>query len=336
MHIVTLGSGTGQATLLRGLREYDCQVTAIVGVTDNGGHSGQLRHLLHLPQVGDTRQCLSACLDPQSVWGQLFNHRFTEGELCGLSVGNVMLAALACQHGSLCAAVLAVCEAAGIRQRVLPVCDGDTHIGAELQDGRQIIGEWQIMQRQPPTAITRLFLHPPVAAHAAVLEAIRRADLVVLCPGSLLTGTVAVLLHPGIRDAIAANPARCVYVCNLMTQPGQTDGYTAAQHLAVLQHYLGRQVDAVVLNNGALPPDLLALYARHGSWPVVNDLTAADVPLYEADLVEYPDADTVRAYSRPQAAGMQVGLHLIRHEARQLAAQIMALAAFPIDRRHGC
>src|SRR5262249_52815280 len=94
MHIITLGNGTGQATLLRGLRAYACEVTAIVGVTDNGGHSGQLRRLLHLPQLGDTRQCLSALLDAQSVWGQLLRHRFSEGELCGLSVGNFMLAGL--------------------------------------------------------------------------------------------------------------------------------------------------------------------------------------------------------------------------------------------------
>jgi len=327
MHIVTLGSGTGQATLLRGLREYPCQVTAIVGVTDNGGHSGQLRRLLHLPQMGDTRQCLSALLDAQSVWGRLLRHRFSEGELRGLSVGNFILAALAQHHDSLHAAVEAVRQSAGLRQRVLPVSDGDTHIGAELQDGRCIIGEWQIMQRQPRTPIVRLFLQPPIAAHPAVLEAIAGADLVVLCPGSLLTGTIALLLHPGVREALTASQAPCVYVGNLMTQPGQTDGYTARQHLAVLTTYLGRRVDAVVLNNGPLPAEMLTLYSHHGAYPVVNDLTPADVPLYLADVVERPDTATLCSYARPQTAGMAVGLHLIRHEARRLAAQIMALAA---------
>ena len=327
MHIVTLGNGTGQATLLHGLRAYACEVTAIVGVTDNGGHSGQLRRLLHLPQMGDTRQCLSALLDAQSVWGQLLRHRFTEGELRGLSVGNLILATLAQHHDSLCAAVQEVCQSAGLRQRVLPVSDGDTHIGAELQDGQCIIGEWEIMQRQPRTPIIRLFLQPPAAAHPAVLEAIASADLVVLCPGSLLTGTVALLLHPGVREALTVSQAPCVYVCNLMTQPGQTDGYTARQHLAVLTTYLGRRVDAVVLNNGPLPADVLALYAHQGAYPVVNDLTEADVPLSLADVVERPDAATLRSYARPQGSGMAVGLHLIRHEARRLAAQIMALAS---------
>jgi hypothetical protein len=112
-----------------------------------------------------------------------------------------------------------------------------------------------------------------------------------------------------------------------MTQPGQTDGYTARQHLAVLTTYLGRRVDAVVLNNGPLPADVLELYASHGAYPVVNDLTEAGVSLSLADVVERPDAATLRSYARPQGAGMAVGLHLIRHEARRLAAQLMELAA---------
>jgi uncharacterized cofD-like protein len=327
MHIVTLGNGTGQATLLRGLCEHACEVTAIVGVTDNGGHSGQLRRQLHLPQMGDARQCLSALLDPQSVWGQLLRHRFTEGELRGLSVGNFILAALTQQHGSLHAAVESVRQAAGLRQQVLPVSDGDTHIGAELQDGQCIVGEWEIMQRQPWTPIVQLFLQPPVAAHPTVLEAIAGADLVVICPGSLLTGTIALLLHPGVREALIASQAPCVYVGNLMTQPGQTDGYTARQHLTVLTTYLGRRVDAVVLNHGPLPTEVLTLYAHQGAYPVVNDLVEADVPLYLADVVERPDAATLRSYERPQGSDMAVGLHLIRHEARRLATQIMAIAA---------
>lgn len=237
------------------------------------------------------------------------------------------MAALAQQYGSLYAAVEAVRQAAGLRQRVLPVSKGDTHIGAELRDGQYIVGEWEIMQRQPRTPIVRLFLQPPVVAHAAVLEAIASADMVVICPGSLLTGTIALLLHPGVREALTASQAPCVYVGNLMTQPGQTDGYTARQHLALLTTYLGRRIDAVILNNGPLPAEVLALYAHQGAYPVVNDLTDADVPLSLADVVERPDADTLRSYTRPQGAGMAVGLHLIRHETRRLAAQLMELAA---------
>ena len=118
-------------------------------------------------------------------------------------------------------------------------------------------------------------------------------------------------------------------MCNLMTQPGQTDGYTARQHLAVLTAYLGRHVEAVVLNNGPVPDAIRAIYAQHGSYPVVQDLTAADVPLYCADLVARPDAATLHTYARPQGPGMDVGLHLMRHDPGRLAAQIMAIAAQP-------
>jgi uncharacterized cofD-like protein len=204
-----------------------------------------------MPQVGDTRQCLGALVDEASVWGKLLRHRFTVGDLRGLSVGNLMLAALADLDGSLCSAVEELRRVAGITQRVLPVSDGNTHIAAELEGGQVVVGEWQIIQRQSPGAIVRLFLHPQVAAHPAVLEAIATADLLV----------------SGVRDTIAACRARCVYVCNLMTQPGQTDGYTVRQHLALVQRYLGRQADAVVLNNGPLLPALLEVYAQHGSFP---------------------------------------------------------------------
>jgi uncharacterized cofD-like protein len=326
-HIVTLGSGTGQATLLRGLRATPYRITAVVGVTDNGGHSGLLRRTLRIPQVGDTRQCLGALVDDQSLWGRLLQHRFTGGDLRGLSVGNLILAALTDLHGSLQAAVDEVRRAAGIAWRVLPVCDADTHIAAEFEDGRKVVGEWQIMQRQPCATATRVFLQPQVPANPAVLEAIADADVVVACPGSLLTGTLAVLLPTGVREALGASRAKCLYVCNLMTQPGQTAGWSAARHLAVLQRYLGRQVDAVLLNNGTIPAALLQLYATHGSYPVGDDLTEAAVPVYRADLVERPDAETLRAYRRPQGAGMQVGLHLIRHDADRLVARILALVA---------
>ncbi len=325
MHIVTLGGGTGQATLLRGLREHPCEVTAVVGVTDNGGHSGQLRRLLHIPQVGDTRQCLSTLADSESPWGRLLQHRFTAGDLDGVSVGNLILASLASQHGSLNAAAAEIREAAGFTQRVLPVSDDDTQIGAELDDGRRLIGEWQIMQRRPTSPVKRLFLQPPTPAHPAVTEAIAAADLLIICAGSLLTGVIAVLLHAGVEQALSRSRAPIVHVLNLLTQPGQTDGYTARRHLTTLQPYLGRPVDVVLVNDAPLPPDLLRLYEPQGARPVVNDLRPADAGLITADFVEHPDPETLRAYTRPRAAGTHVGMHLIRHDAHKLAARIMAL-----------
>lgn len=335
MRIVTLGGGTGQATVLRGLRAYDCQLTAIVGVTDNGGHSGQLRHALRMPQVGDTRQCLGALVDDSMLWEPLLQHRFTEGMLAGASVGNVVLAALSATHGSLATAVEVVSRAAQVTHRVLPVSDADTQIAAELSDGREVVGEWEIMQRSPRSDVRRLFLCPASVALPAVVEAIAAADVLLLCPGSFLTGTLAVLLHSGVHEAMAASPARCLYICNMMTQPGQTDGWTAGKHLEVLHEYLGRQVDGMVLNTGVLPADLLADYVQHGYQPVVNDLDETICQVYTADLVEQPDAATIQAYRRPQGQGMAVGLHLIRHDAYKLAAYLMTLFSTEGE-RHRC
>lgn len=327
MHIVTLGSGTGQATLLRGLRGHSCQVTAVVGVTDNGGHSGQLRRQLRIPQVGDTRQCLAALVDGESPWARLLHHRFTVGDLDGVNVGNLMLAAMTVEHGSLNAAVADIRESAGVAQRVLPVSDADTQIGAELEDGRLVIGEWQIIQRRPESPVRRLFLDPLTPADPAVTEAVAAADLLVICAGSLLTGVIAVLLHAGVKEALAHSRAPILLVLNLMTQPGQTDGYTARRHLTTLRPYLGRRVDAVLVNNAPLPPDLIRMYEPQGGQPVVNDLTEDDACLIAADLVEHPDPEVLRTYMRPQASGMHVGMHLIRHDADKLASQIMAITA---------
>ena len=133
------------------------------------------------------------------------------------------------------------------------------------------------------------------------------------------------LLHPGVKQALSLSRAPIVHVLNLLTQPGQTDGFTARQHLTTLQPYLGRPLDAVLVNNAPPPSELLRLYEPQGARPVVNDLTPADAGLIAADLVEHPDHETLRAYPRPQAPGMHVGMHLIRHDAHKLAIRIMAL-----------
>ena len=208
----------------------------------------------------------------------------------------------------------------------MPVSDGDAQIGAELEDGSVAIGEWRIIERRPASPVRRLFLQPSAAAHEAVTEAVTAADLLVICAGSLLTGVIPVLLHTGVKEALCRSRAPIVQVLNLMTQPGQTDGYTARQHLETLQPYLGRPVDAVLVNSAPLPADLLRLYEPQGGQPVVNDLSEGDACLVAADLVEHPDPETLRAYNRPQATGMRVGMHLIRHDADKLAGRIMALA----------
>ena len=143
----------------------------------------------------------------------------------------------------------------------------------------------------------------------------------------LFRSVIPVLIPAGMCEAISASQARCMYVCNIMTQPGQTDGFTASQHVTWLENYLGRPVDVVVCHQGTLPAALAGRYAAQGALPVVNDLQDSAALVYCADLVEHPDAETVHGYARPQGTEMLAGLHLIRHDSAKLAALIMQLAA---------
>ena len=186
-------------------------------------------------------------------------------------------------RGSLTATVTEVCEAVGLNQRMLPVSDKASDIVVELVNGQRLVGEWQIIQGQPQYEVNHLFLEP---AAAAVLEAIASADALILCSSSLLTGALAVLLHQGLREAIAAMAAPCWYVCSLITQTGQTGGLTVKPYLNWLTPYRGRPVDGMVLNEGELPSELLALYPQQGLEPVVNDLTDFDTRIRLADLVD--------------------------------------------------
>lgn len=325
--VVTLGGGTGQSTLLAALRGLPVDVTAVAGVTDNGGHSGFLRRVLGIPQVGDLRQCLEA-VAPPGFLARLVGHRFREGDLDGVQVGNLLLAALCRQTGRLSRAAEAMRALLGSRERVLPVSDGDAQLGAELPGRRIVVGEWEIiraLRKRGRTDDVRLFHRPVVQALPAVRENLRRADFVLLAPGSLRTALASLLLARGVRAALADGRARIVQFLNLMTQPGQTDGFTACDHVRELARYLPRLPDVVVAHRGPLPSALVAAYRRMGATPVVDDLAGLAGPLVvRAALAERPDARALRAYRRG-GASFAAGPHLLRHAPAALAKVLTSL-----------
>ncbi|MBI4565739.1 MAG: YvcK family protein [Planctomycetes bacterium] len=310
MRIVTLGGGTGQAQLLRGLaRRKNVDLTAIAGVTDNGGHSGRLREQYGLPAVGDLRQCLSALAsDPAFARGLEF--RFTSGDLEGACAGNVLLAALTMSEGSLARAAGILRRRAGIAARVLPVSDASSQVCAELADGRVIRGEWNIMRREPRTPIARLFHDPPLAALPPCLAAARRADLVVLGPGSLRTAIVSLLLAGGLKEALRST--RVAYVLNILSQPGQTDGFTAEDHVNEVARYLGRPPDVVIANTRR-PPE----WAKEGAEFVAPE----GIDAVRADLLERVDRSAALTRRRP--ARFVSGPHLVRHDPAKLVRAIL-------------
>jgi len=269
--IVVIGGGTGLSVLLKGLKEHTSNLTAIVTVADDGGSSGRLRGDLGMLPPGDIRNCLVALADTEPLMEELLQYRFAAGELAGHSVGNLLLAALNEIYGSFDQAVRSLSKVLAIRGHVLPVTLTDVTLCAELEDGTLVQGQSSIPKRGG--RIKRVFLKPSRCLPLPeTLAAIHNADAVVLGPGSLYTSVIPNLLVTGIPEALARTPAIKIYVCNVMTQPGETDGYTASSHLRAILNYVPNTIDYAVVNTGQIPHRLRTRYKLEGAEPVIPDL----------------------------------------------------------------
>lgn len=291
---VVIGGGTGLSTMLRGLKKYSRDLTAIVTVADDGGGSGQLRSELGMPPPGDIRNCLQALANTEPVMEKLLGYRFKEGSLAGQSFGNLFLAALNGMSKSFDEAVLKMSQVLAVTGRVLPVSNEDIRLAAEFVDGSEIVGESLIAKHKLDGArhIRRVRLIPehPRALEKS-LEAIREAELLILGPGSLYTSIIPNLLVDGVAEAIAQSDAVRVYVLNIMTQDGETEGYTASDHIRALkEHAQGRSLfDYCLANNAELPEEMLERYRRMGSEPTLVDSEKMDA--LDVTVVSAPVAD---------------------------------------------
>jgi uncharacterized cofD-like protein len=270
--VVAVGGGNGLAALLRGLKSHTSNLTAVVTMADDGGSSGRLRRDMGMPPPGDLRNCLAALADDESMMTRLFQYRFPDdGGLQGHSFGNLFMAALSEVTGDFERAVQESTRVLKVRGRVLPSTLDDVVLHAQLEGGGQVSGESTITaaERLP----RRVWLTPAAPrALPQAITALRKADLVVLGPGSLYTSVIPNLLVPEVRAAIEETRACVVYVCNVMTQAGETDGYTAGDHLeALFRHGLVGAIDIVLVNATPVSHDLLASYERFGARPVQVD-----------------------------------------------------------------
>lgn len=248
--VVAVGGGTGLSSLLRGLKRYDIGITAVVTVADDGGSTGRIRSEFDIPAPGDIRNCLAALADDESLVSRLFQYRFDQpgSQLQGHSFGNLFITALSQITGSFEKAVIESANVLNIRGRVLPSTLANVHLNAELQDGAIMRGESSIEKKTAP--IVRVFLEPEQSpVYEPAFGALLNADLIVLGPGSLYTSVLPNLLVEGISQAVRWSPAVVVYVCNVATQPGETDRFSAADHVRVLLDQLGPDVIDVVLVN---------------------------------------------------------------------------------------
>lgn len=273
--IVVVGGGTGLSTLLRGLKVYSANITAIVTVADDGGSSGRLREEFGVLPPGDIRNCLAALADQEKLLTELFQYRFSAGNgLVGHSFGNLFLTAMTEITGDLERATAASSQVLAIRGRVLPATLSDLRLWAELSDGRRIEGESNITEANGKILkIGCTPANPP--ALPAVLKAINEADYIVIGPGSLYTSIIPNLLVPEIADAIASRCVPRIYVCNIMTQPGETVGYTVSDHIRAIDNACGKKLFNAVLVHRKVPSaQSLINYAQENSHPVFLDREA--------------------------------------------------------------
>ncbi|MCP8970622.1 gluconeogenesis factor YvcK family protein [Ectobacillus ponti] len=295
--IVIIGGGTGLSVLLRGLKKHPVDITAIVTVADDGGSSGRLRDEMDIPPPGDVRNVLVALSDVEPLVEALLQHRFTAGDgLTGHALGNLLLAGMTSITGDFFHAITEMSKVLNVRGRVLPAANQSVVLHAEFEDGQVITGESKIPYSGK--RIKRVFLTPEhVEPLREAINEIRRADLIVCGPGSLYTSILPNLLVKKIGAAVVKAKAKKVYVCNVMTQAGETMGYAASDHIQALHDHLGSSfIDTVIVNNGEIPGYLLERYQGEMSTPVVCDrerLQEMGVAIIEDAIAKYND-DVVR------------------------------------------
>ncbi len=282
--IAIIGGGTGLSTALRGLKLFSNNLTAIVTVADNGGSSGMLREDLGILPPGDIRNCILALADTEPLMNELLNYRFNDGRLKGQSFGNLLIAAMNAISANFYDAVRNVSKVLAVKGRVLPVSLQDLQIHARLSDGSVIEGESAIGHRQATSdnAIEKITMTPPDAqALPEAIQALMSADVIVMGPGSLFTSIIPNLLFPEIRRAIRASSAVKIYVCNLMTQPAETLGFSAAQHVQALLDHLGQKqargyLDYCVVNNAWIDRQQIARYRLESATPVLAERSSLE------------------------------------------------------------
>ena len=306
LKVVVIGGGTGLSTILRGLKRYPIDITAIVTVADDGGSSGSLRTDFDVPPPGDIRNVLVALSEVEPLVQELFQYRFTgETDLAGHPTGNLLIAAMTNITGDFSSAIQKLSEVLKVRGKVLPVCNTPLCLCAEYDDGTIIQGESLI-----PTIdkkIKRVYYSKEGAkALSEAVEAIMEADLVLLGPGSLYTSIIPNLLLGEISEALSKTSAECVYCCNIMTQPGETTGYSASEHIKAIHQHAGYSfIDKIIVNDDEINSKVYERYREQHSDIVEIDekkLRQMNIQIIKSRLVSYNNVGEVRHNTKKVAA----------------------------------
>lgn len=271
-NVVVLGGGNGQSVLLRGLKEFPVHLTSIVSVCDDGKSTGRLREEFHTPAVGDLRRVLITLANTEPLMEKLFNYRFqTTSDLNDHALGNLLLTAMTNVTGNLTEGIASLSKVLNLKGKVLPFTEDNAVLMAEMNDGTIVEGEHHITDSSK--SIRRVFYKEPIQVTADVLAAIEKADYILFSIGSVYTSILPNLLCPEMIAAIVRSKAKLISVCNLMTQPGETDGWKASDHIRTLNQYLApASIDVIVVNVGEISTDVIQKYkVKEQKDPVIVD-----------------------------------------------------------------
>lgn len=309
--IVVLGGGTGMPVLLQGLKKYPLDLTAVVTVADDGGSTGKIRNAINVPAPGDVRNVIAALANVDDDLYELFQYRIKGNtDLTGHALGNLLLVATNEITGNFNDAVEKVARLFNVEANVFPIVNEPVTLHAEMEDGTIVSGESNIPIKNKK--IKRVFITPEnVVANELVVEAIRNADLIVISPGSLYTSILPNLIINDVVAALKETKASTVYVCNIMTQHGETNDYTASNHVkAIYNHINADIIDTIIVHNKRLETAVLQAYEREGAYQVTIDhdeLNRLNLTIIEKDMVDCTH-------------------HIIRHNYKKIAPLLFDLA----------
>lgn len=303
--LVVLGGGTGQSVLLKGLKQFPFDITAVVSVCDDGKSTGKIREEFNIPAVGDIRRVLVSLSETEDIVEKLINYRFcSNGDFDGHTVGNLMLAALTDIGGNLSDGIKLISNILNLKGEVLPLTDDCVTLMGKMEDGEVIEGEHHITLS--PKKIKKVYYKKEPKANKEVLDKIKEADAIILSMGSLYTSIIPNLLCKDVIKAIDESTAKIIYVCNVVTQPGETDNFKASDHVKLLNKYLGkRKVDVLITNSEEIDPDIVKIYETQEQ----KDLVAVDTKNIKIEHVNKPL--------------IKIENNIIRHDNVKLALEIM-------------
>lgn len=304
-NVVVLGGGTGQSVLLSGLKKFPVNITAVVSVADDGRNTGKLREQFNIPAMGDVRRVLIALSETEEFVSELFSYRFkTDSDLNGNNIGNLLLTAMSDICGNLSSGVKEISKILNLKGEVLPLTDDNVVLMGEMEDGTFIEGEHNITLS--PLKIKRVFYKEEPRVNEEVIDKIKKSDAIILSMGSVYTSIIPNLLCDEVIQAIDSSNAKIIYVCNVMTQPGETDDFKVSDHINLLNSYLGnKKIDVVITNNGEI---------SHETQMIYETTEQKDLVIVDDDNIK------IENVSKPL---IRVENNVIRHDNLKLALEII-------------